>query len=146
MDGQDLDGLISDERAGERASRIATRPLVRARLLPLQRTCRVKPGLVTDGRDMGTVVFPDAELKIFLTASPEARAQRRLKQLNALGVHDNLARLTREIAARDERDEARPLSPLKPAPDAWVVDSTHLSAEQVIEEIWEAGGSFFESP
>jgi len=143
VDGQDIHASISDERVGERASQIAIRPLIRAGLLPLQRACRVKPGLVTDGRDMGTVVFPDAVLKIFLTASAEARAERRLKQLNALGVHANLARLTREIAARDERDRNRPLSPLKPAPDARVIDSTRLSAGQVIEAVWEAGRCFF---
>ena len=144
VDGREIGLAIRDEGSGERASRVAVKPRVRAGLLPLQRACRVAPGLVTDGRDMGTVVFPDAGLKIFLTASPEARAERRLKQLNALGVRANLARLTREIAARDERDAARALSPLKPAPGAWVIDSTHLSAEGVIDTIWEAAGGFFQ--
>lgn len=143
VDGGDIHEWIRDERAGERASRVATRPLIRASLLGLQRACRLEPGLVADGRDMGTVVFPDAMLKIFLTASPEARAERRLKQLKALGVRDNLTCLTREIAARDERDRSRSLSPLKPAPDARVIDSTHMSAQDVIDAIWEAGRDVF---
>ncbi len=142
-DGQDIREWLREEKAGEWASQIAVRPQVRKQLLPLQQACRIPPGLITDGRDMGTVVFPDAVLKVYLTASPKSRAERRLKQLNALGVHGNLTDLTREIAARDERDRTRALSPLSPAPDAWVIDSTHLSAEQVIEQIWGAGRCFF---
>ncbi len=126
-----------DEAAAARASRLAALPAVRLALLPVQRSCRRPPGLVTDGRDMGTVVFPDAVLKVFLTASVEARATRRLKQLNALGLYDSLKRLTQEIEERDERDRKRSVSPLEPAPDAWILDSTGLDADQVVRKIWE---------
>jgi cytidylate kinase len=137
IEGAPIPEALADEAAADRASRLAGLPFVRRALLPVQRSCRQPPGLVTDGRDMGTVVFPDAVLKVFLTASVEARAARRLKQLNALGLYDSLRRLTREIEERDERDRNRSVSPLKPAPDAWIVDSTGLDAEQVVQKIWE---------
>jgi cytidylate kinase len=97
------------------------------------------PGLVADGRDMGTVVFPQAELKIFLTASADERAQRRYKQLKDKGSDVSLAALSREIAQRDHRDSTRTVSPLKPAPDAEVIDSTGLSIEQVVDRVLDAG-------
>lgn len=137
IEGAPAPQALADEAAADRASRLAGLPFVRAALLPVQRSCRQPPGLVTDGRDMGTVVFPDAVFKVFLTASVEARAVRRLKQLNALGLYDSLNRLTREIEERDERDRTRSVSPLKPALDAWVLDSTGLDADQVVQMIWE---------
>jgi cytidylate kinase len=100
-----------------------------------QRAFRKPPGLVADGRDMGTVIFPDAELKIFLTASAEARAERRYKQLKEKGESVNLTRLFRDIKNRDERDSNRAISPLRPAPDAHVIDSTELSIKEVVQKI-----------
>ncbi|NNK32620.1 MAG: cytidylate kinase, partial [Xanthomonadales bacterium] len=100
-----------------------------------QRAFRKPPGLVADGRDMGTVIFPDAVLKVFLTASVDARARRRYKQLKEKGESVNLSRLFREIEKRDERDSSRALSPLKPAADAHVIDSTELSINEVVSEI-----------
>ena len=100
-----------------------------------QRAFRRAPGLIADGRDMGTVVFPDATLKIFLTASPQIRGERRYKQLNQQGVSANLAQLIKEIAARDKRDAERAVAPLRPADDAVYIDSSNLSPEQVLAEI-----------
>jgi CMP/dCMP kinase len=110
---------------------------VRAALVQRQRTFRRAPGLVADGRDMGTVIFPDAQLKIFLTASAEARAERRHKQLKEKGENVNLSRLFREIEKRDERDRSRAVSPLKPADDAHVIDSTELSIDEVLRKVHE---------
>ncbi|WP_027589353.1 (d)CMP kinase, partial [Pseudomonas sp. RL] len=110
-------------------------PAVRAALLDRQRAFRAAPGLIADGRDMGTVVFPDAPLKIFLTASVEERARRRYLQLKEKGEAVNLAGLFEEIRARDERDTQRATAPLKPADDALLLDSTELSIEQVLERI-----------
>jgi cytidylate kinase len=108
---------------------------VRDALVQRQRAFRRAPGLVADGRDMGTVIFPDAKLKIFLTASAEARAERRYKQLKEKGENVNLSRLFREIKKRDERDSSRAVSPLRPADDAHVIDSTEMTVNEVLDEI-----------
>ena len=123
------------ETAGAAASAIAAHPPVRAALVDLQHRFRRLPGLVADGRDMGTVIFPDAPYKVFLTASAEERAQRRYKQLKEKGVSVNLAGLLHEIAARDERDAGRAVAPLRPADDAVVVDSTGTPITEVIERV-----------
>jgi CMP/dCMP kinase len=122
---------------GEGASKVAALPAVREALLARQRAYAQAPGLVADGRDMGTVVFPQAQTKIFLTASPEARAERRYKQLMEKGNSANLAALVRDMRARDERDTQRAVAPLKPAPDALVLDSTILNIDQVVEAVLE---------
>ncbi len=122
---------IRTEECGNAASKIAVYPAVRAGLLSLQRAFRQSPGLIADGRDMGTVVFPDATLKIFLTASADERAKRRYKQLKEQGFSVNLARLSVEIAERDERDAQRSASPLTPASDAIIIDTTAVNAEAV---------------
>jgi cytidylate kinase len=139
LDGQDVTGDIRSETAGQGASRVAAWPAVRTALLERQRAFAKPPGLVADGRDMGTVVFPQADLKIFLTASPEERAQRRYKQLKDKGSGVSLAALSREITARDLRDSTRAVAPLQPAPDARVIDSTGLSIEAVVNRVLEWG-------
>jgi cytidylate kinase len=126
---------IRTEAAGGEASRVAAMPSVRAALLDRQRAFARPPGLVADGRDMGTVVFPDAPLKLYLTASPEERARRRHKQLKEKGVTVNIARLSQEIRERDLRDSSRPVAPLRPAADAIQLDSTGLTIEQVVEQV-----------
>ena len=128
---------LRQEAAGALASEVAVVPAVRAALLARQHQFRRPPGLVADGRDMGTVVFPDALLKVFLTASPEERANRRYKQLIAKGIDVNLSALFLDIKTRDERDSNRAASPLKPADDAIVVDTTDLSIEQVVATVLE---------
>lgn len=135
LDGEDVTRAIRTEQAGAGASKVAALPAVRAALLDRQRAFRAEPGLIADGRDMGTVVFPDAPLKIFLTASVEERARRRYLQLKEKGDAVNLASLFEEIRARDERDTQRATAPLKPADDALLLDSTELSIEQVLEHI-----------
>ena len=135
LDGNYITGRLRSEEVSAFASRIAALPSVRAALVDRQRAFRKAPGLVADGRDMGTVIFPDADLKIFLTASAEARAERRYKQLKEKGENVNLPRLFREIKKRDERDSTRAVSPLKPAADAHVIDSTELSINEVLEKI-----------
>jgi len=135
LDGINVTGKVRSEEAGALASKIAAVPAVRAALVKRQRAFRRLPGLVADGRDMGTVIFPDARLKIFLTASVEARAGRRYKQLKEKGESVNLTRLFRDIKKRDERDMSRSLSPLTPAQDAQLIDSTEMSIEMVLEEI-----------
>lgn len=135
LDGRDVTADLRTEQAGEAASKVAALPAVRAALLERQRAFAAPPGLVADGRDMGTVVFPDAPLKVFLSASAEERAARRHKQLKDKGIDVSLRNLSLEIALRDERDSRRPVSPLVPAPDARVIDSTHLSPEEVTERI-----------
>ncbi|MBC09680.1 MAG: cytidylate kinase [Gammaproteobacteria bacterium] len=119
------------EQAGAFASKIAKMPTVREALLDLQRSFRVNPGLIADGRDMGTVVFPDALLKIFLTASPSRRAERRHKQLKDKGIDVSVAKLERELEDRDYHDSTRGLSPLKFLEDSMIIDSTDLDVEQV---------------
>ncbi len=135
LGGEDVTEELRTERCGEAASKVAAAPEVRQALLDRQRAFAVLPGLVADGRDMGTGVFPDALLKIFLTASPEERARRRHKQLMEKGIDVNLSDLSREIAQRDERDATRPVAPLAPAADARIIDSTRMSAEEVTERI-----------
>ena len=131
LDDECVDSVLRTEQTGAMASKIAARPDVRAALLERQRAFAEAPGLVADGRDMGTVVFPDAPAKLFLDASAEIRAERRYKQLIGNGLSANLAALIEEIQARDDRDRNRAVAPLVPAADALVVDSTQLSIEDV---------------
>ena len=133
--GADVSADIRQEVIGNLASRIAPHAPVRQALLERQRAFRLWPGLVADGRDMGTVVFPDAPLKIFLTASAEERARRRYLQLKAKGEDVSLPSLLEEIQARDDRDMNRAVAPLKPAVDAVQLDSTEMSIEEVLERI-----------
>ena len=135
LEGEEVTEAIRNESVGAGASQVAALPVVRTALLQRQKAFREAPGLVADGRDMGTVVFPDAPLKIFLTASAEERARRRYLQLKARGDDVNLASLLDEIQARDERDTQRAVAPLKPAADAIQLDSTELLIEQVLERI-----------
>jgi len=135
LEGRDVTREIRSEACGSAASRIAVRPAVRQALLERQRSFRQPPGLVADGRDMGTVVFPDAPLKVFLTASAEERANRRYKQLKQKGINVNLSRLLQEIAERDERDQRRSVAPLYPAADAIVLDSTGMGIEEVVTHV-----------
>ncbi len=135
LDGAEIGGRLRSEAVGAFASRVAAISAVRKALVDRQRAFRVAPGLVADGRDMGTVIFPAAELKIFLTASAEERAERRYKQLKEKGESVTLSRLFRDIALRDERDRTRAIAPLKPAEDAHIIDSTNLSIDEVLREI-----------
>lgn len=132
LDGADVTSRVRSEEAGMGASKVAALPAVREALFERQRAFQQAPGLVADGRDMGTTIFPDATVKIFLTASAEARADRRAKQLLELGENVSLPRLLEDIRARDERDSARSASPLRPAGDAIMLDSTALSVEEVL--------------
>jgi cytidylate kinase len=133
--GQDVTAAIRSETAGQGASRIAVWPEVRSALLERQRSFARPPGLVADGRDMGTVVFPDAGVKIYLTASAEERALRRYNQLKDKDSGVSLAALSLEIAERDRRDTTRPVAPLVPAPDAVILDTTGMSIEAVVERV-----------
>jgi cytidylate kinase len=135
LGGDDVSREIRTESCGNEASRVATISAVREALLNRQRAYRQPPGLVADGRDMGTVVFPDAEVKIFLTASAEERARRRHKQLMEKGIDVSLSRLFSEVAERDRRDQQRSVAPLKPAEDAVVVDTTGLEIPEVVERV-----------
>ncbi|KOX64228.1 cytidylate kinase [Pseudomonas psychrophila] len=135
LEGDEVTHAIRSEAVAAGASKVAALPAVRDALLQRQRAFQEFPGLVADGRDMGTVVFPDAPLKIFLTASAEERARRRYLQLKAKGDDVSLSGLLDEIRARDERDTQRAIAPLKPAADAIQLDSTELSIEQVLERI-----------
>ncbi len=137
--GRDVTSELRSEAAGAGASRVAAWPPLRAALLARQHAFAVSPGLIADGRDMGTVVFPAADLKIFLTASADERALRRYKQLKDKDSGVSLAALSREIAERDLRDSTRAVAPLKPAPDAEVIDSTALTIEQVVNRVLELG-------
>jgi CMP/dCMP kinase len=139
LNGEDVSLEVRSEQTGAGASRVAQWPEVRGALLQRQRSFADPPGLVADGRDMGTVVFPEAALKIFLTASAEERALRRYKQLKDKGSAVNLAALSREIAERDRQDANRAVSPMRPAPDALTIDSTSLSIQAVVAAIGEAG-------
>ena len=133
---EDVTRAIRTEQAGNDASKVAALSPVRAALLERQRRFAVPPGLVADGRDMGTVVFPGAKVKIFLTASPAESALRRYKQLKEKGVAANLAALSLEIAERDERDiQAAPISPLVASADATMLDTTGMSVDDVIERV-----------
>ncbi len=133
LDDADVTQAIRTEECAAAASQVAALPRVRQALLSLQRGFRKAPGLVADGRDMGTVVFPDAGLKIFLCASPEERAERRYKQLKQKGVSVNVPQLLRDIAERDARDSQRAASPLKPASDASIIDTTGVGIEAVFD-------------
>ncbi|PCI08343.1 MAG: cytidylate kinase [Gammaproteobacteria bacterium] len=135
LDGENVTGIIRNEKIGAIASQIATIPLVRDALLARQRAFLQAPGLVADGRDMGTVVFPHSVLKIYLTASPEERAQRRYKQLKDKGIGVSLSSLVEALRQRDDRDMNRKTAPLKPASDAIVIDTTRLTIEQVTDEV-----------
>ena len=135
LEDQEVSLHIRHEEVGNRASDVARMPAVRHALLKRQRAFRRPPGLVADGRDMGTVVFADAALKIFLTASAEVRAQRRYKQLIEKGIAANLSALSRDLAERDKRDATRAVAPLVPAPDSQVLDSSALSVEAVVDRI-----------
>jgi len=132
VDGTDVSAEIRRVEAGELASRVSTRPVVRERLVALQRALGAGGGVVMDGRDIGTVVFPSAEVKLYLTADPAERARRRAVELRGRGESVDEAALAREIAARDERDSARSHSPLRPAADALRLDTTGLTLEQVV--------------
>lgn len=135
--GKDVSEAIRAEEIGMRASRVAAMSAVRDALLQRQRDFLAAPGLVADGRDMGTTVFPDAPLKVFMTASAEERAERRYKQLKAKGINANIAALVADLKARDEQDANRAVSPLKPADDAIVLDTTEMSIQQVTEKLLE---------
>lgn len=135
VDGVDVSTDLRTEASGELASRVAALPGVRAALLQKQRDFRQNPGLVTDGRDMGTTVFPDALLKVFLMASPEVRAERRYKQLKEKGFDANLDSILGEIRHRDQRDSSRAVSPLKPADDAWILDCSTLTIDAVVQAV-----------
>lgn len=135
LDGADVTDAIRGEAVSEAASRIAVHRDVRTALLERQRAFRRPPGLVADGRDMGTVVFPDAITKVFVTATPEARAERRRLQLAERGVVANLDALLEDIRERDRRDASRPIAPLAPAADAVVLDSTRLSIEEAVAQV-----------
>lgn len=135
VDGQDVSLAVRSEACGDLASRVAALPSVRQALLNRQHKFRRSPGLVADGRDMGTVVFPDAVVKVFLTASADERAARRYKQLKEKGIGVSLAQLLEDIRERDKRDRERPVSPLIPADDAIMVDTTELASDQVLERV-----------
>jgi cytidylate kinase len=133
--GEDVTDAVRGEEGGRAASAYAAIPAVRSILLARQRAARKLPGLVADGRDMGTVVFSDADAKIFLDASPKVRAERRYKQLKEKGFDVNLARLEKEITERDRKDATRAESPLIPAEDAFRVDTSHKSIDEVVEQV-----------
>lgn len=135
LEGEDVSAQIRAEEIGLLASKVAAIPEVRAALLQRQHAFAAKPGLIADGRDMGTVVFPSAQIKIFLTAGADERAKRRYKQLIEKGENVNLPALIDSVRERDERDSQRAVSPLMPAPDAHQIDSTDLSIEEVLQLI-----------
>ena len=139
--GVDVTGGIRTEQCGNDASRVSAWPEVRDALLARQRGFRRPPGLVADGRDMGSVVFPDAPVKVFLTAAPRVRAERRHKQLMAKGIDVSVTRLFRELAERDRRDRERAVAPLKPAEDAVVVDTTGLGVDAAVARVLEIARS-----
>ena len=143
LDGKDVTVRLRTEAAGMAASRVAAMPAVRAALLDRQRAFARAPGLVADGRDMGTVVFPGAGLKIYLTASAEERARRRHKQLKEKGLDVSLAALSQEIRERDHRDSSRTVAPLRPADDAVVIDSTGTPIDGVVDAILALVGQRF---
>lgn len=135
LDGNEVSQQLRVEATASAASKVATIPAVRDALLARQRAFAQAPGLVADGRDMGTVVFPDAELKIYLTASAEERAQRRYKQLQESGSSASLAAILQEIQQRDERDMNRAVAPLRPAEDAVIIDSSNIDAQTVYDQV-----------
>jgi cytidylate kinase len=137
LDGEDVSKVLRTEQTGEMASKIASIGVVRAALLKRQQAFAKAPGLVADGRDMGTVVFADAPFKVFLTASAQERANRRLKQLQNQGSEGIISQILTDVLARDERDSSRKHSPLKPAKDALIIDTTELSIDKVITQVSE---------
>jgi cytidylate kinase len=138
LDGVDVTPELRAESTAAAASKVAVMPRVRAALLDEQRSFRVSPGLVADGRDMGTAVFPDADLKVFLSASAQVRAERRAKQLKEKGIQVNMESLMQEISVRDERDCSRTYSPLVAAAGALVIDSSAMTVESVVNQIFSA--------
>ena len=143
LSGQDVTDAIRAEDVGSKASEIAAIAGVRQALLERQRAFAASPGLLADGRDMGTVVFPHAQLKIFLTASPEERAKRRYKQLKEKGIDANLPELVGELKARDKRDSERLAAPLKAADDAVVLDTTEMSIAEVVNQVMQMANKCF---
>ena len=137
LDGKDVSKVLRTEQTGEMASKIASIGVVRAALLKRQQAFEKTPGLVADGRDMGTVVFAEAPFKVFLTASAQERANRRLKQLQNQGSEGIISKILADVVARDERDSSRKPSPLKPAKDALIIDTTELSIDKVITQVSE---------
>lgn len=137
LEGEDVTDAIRQEEVGLAASKVAVHPKVRKALFKLQREYAQAPGLVADGRDMGSMVFPEATLKIFLTASAEARAKRRYNQLKEKGIHSNIADLVKDLKERDERDLKRSVAPLVPAPGAKILDSSDLTLEETINQVLE---------
>ena len=137
LDEIDVTEEVRAEAIGVGASKIAVLPEVRKALIDLQVSFRNTPGLVADGRDMGTVIFPDAQLKVFLTASAEARASRRYKQLIEKGISANMENLVKDLMERDARDSARTAAPLKPSPDAIILDTSEITAEQAVQNVLE---------
>ena len=135
LDGVEVGEAMRAEEVGAAASRVAARPAVRSALLARQRGFRRPPGLVADGRDMGSIVFPQAPLKVYLTAGVETRAQRRYKQLMEKGMYAKIADVVEELRRRDERDTSRPVAPLKHYPDAIFLDTTGLTVDQAVEKI-----------
>ncbi len=146
LGGRDVSELIRQEHVGNLASRLASYPKLRAALLGRQRAFRQAPGLVADGRDMGTIVFPDAEIKIFLIANVQARAERRAKQLIEKGIPANLEDLLADMRARDARDTERSVAPLVAAKDAHVVDSSTLTIDQTVQSILDLWSRFLSTP
>ena len=137
LNGEDITRAIRNEPISQASSKVAAIPEVRAALVERQRAFRVRPGLVTDGRDMGTVIFPDAPLKIFMTASAKIRAERRYKQLKKKGIDANLAEILAELNTRDKRDQQRATAPLCPASGAMYIDTSNLSIETVYQRLWQ---------
>ena len=135
LSGRDVGAALRSEEVGVAASQVAARPAVRAALLERQRALRRPPGLVADGRDMGSIVFPDAPLKVFLTADLGTRAERRYKQLKEKGMYAKMPDVVEELRQRDERDSTRPVAPLKHYPDAIFLDTTGLTIEMAVERI-----------
>lgn len=135
LDEEDVTDKIRAEAVGVAASKVAALPRVREALLDVQKRSRRLPGLVADGRDMGSVIFPDAPLKVFLTASAQARAQRRFNQLKEKGIVANINTLTRDLEERDRRDMQRAVSPLAPAKDAKILDSSNLTIEETVGQV-----------
>ncbi|VAW65748.1 Cytidylate kinase [hydrothermal vent metagenome] len=135
LSGEDVSEAIRKEEIGMRASKVAAIPAVRDALLARQRGFLEAPGLVADGRDMGTTIFPDAPLKVFMTASAEERAERRFKQLKAKGISANIAALVNDLMLRDEQDANRAVSPLKPAEDAVQIDTTEMGIDEVTQMV-----------
>jgi cytidylate kinase len=143
LENEDVTETIRNEHIGNAASKVGVLPKVRTALLSRQRDFRQPPGLVTDGRDMGTVVFPDAVIKVFLTATPEERARRRYNQLKQRNVDVNLVSLIDELQERDKRDSTRAVAPLRPAEDALVIATDDLTVSEVVERIMSAAKKIF---